>query len=133
LGLDVRDDVAKKVTYSERCVPWRKPDFKFMQQILWTKFEAWWYENEVRGYATRDEEEDGISFKDFDDDLKLREVIVGHRCCVERSEVLTALASYREPVEIIKARLSYTSFDVVEDVGWLTPKLRRRPVKALDA
>ena len=67
-------------------------------------------------YAKRDEEENGLYFADFSEHLKLREVIVGHRCCIERSKILAALASYTEPVEIIKARLSYSSFDVVEDV-----------------
>jgi hypothetical protein len=123
LGFDVRDGVALQVKYSGKRIPWQEPDLEFMQQILWTKFEGWQYENEVRIYATRDEEEGGIYFKDFGDDFKLREVILGHRCCVERTEISAALASYPEPVDVIKACLSYTSFDVVEDVRWFAPEL----------
>jgi hypothetical protein len=59
-------------------------------------------------------------FADFNDILRLREVIVGHRCCVERGEILAALTSYAEPVKIIEARLSYTSFEVIEDVDGFT-------------
>ena len=123
LGFDVRDDVALPVKYSGKRIPWQEPDLEFMQQILWTKFEGWEYENEARIYATRDEEEGGIYFKDFGDDFRLREVILGHRCCVERTEISAALAAYSEPVDVIKARLSYTSFDVVEDARWSAPEL----------
>ena len=116
LGFDVNDDWTP-VTYVSARVPWREPDQEFMQQLLFTKFAGWEYEDEVRKYARRDEEENGIYFADFDENLNLREVIVGHRCCVERSEILAALTSYSKPVDIIKARLSYTSFEVVKDVN----------------
>jgi hypothetical protein len=53
-------------------------------------------------------------FKKLDDDFRLREVIVGHRCCVGRGEISAAPASYAEPVSITKACLSFTSFDVIE-------------------
>lgn len=116
LGFDITDDLSKRITYSATRIPWRKPDSEFMQQILFTKFAGWEYEDEVRLYATRDEEENGLYFADFGENLRLREVIVGHRCCVERGEILAALTSYPEPVDIRKARLSFTSFEVVEDV-----------------
>jgi hypothetical protein len=117
LGFDVRDDLATPITYVVTRIPWRKPDVEFVQQILFTKFAGWEYEGEVRVYATRDEEENGLYFADFNESLTLRKVIVGHRCCIERGEVLAALTSYPEPVDICKARLSYTSFEVIEDVA----------------
>ena len=87
-----------------------------MQQLLFTKFAGWEYEDEVRVYAKRDEQDKGLYFADFNEHLKLREVIVGHRCCVERSRIVAALGSYSDSVEITKARLSYSSFNVVKDV-----------------
>ena len=120
LGLDVKDEVVMRIKYSEQRIPWREPDLEFMKEILWTKFAGWRYEDEVRAYASRDDEENGMYFKKLDDDFRLREVIVGHRCCVERGEISAALASYAEPVSIIKACLSFTSFDVIEDTNGFT-------------
>jgi len=117
LGFDVTDELATPVTYTATRIPWREPDVQFMHQILFTKFAGWRYEDEVRMYAARDEEENGLYFADFNENLRLREVIAGHRCCVERGEILAALTSYPEPVDIRKARLSYTAFEVIEDVG----------------
>jgi hypothetical protein len=120
LGLDVKEDVAMRIKYSEQRIPWRELDLEFVKEILWTKFAGWGYEDEIRIYASRDEEENGMYFKDFDNDFRLREVIVGHRCCVERGEISAALASYAEPVKIMKACLSLTSFDVIEDSNGFT-------------
>lgn len=115
LGLDVPDDVVHVVDYVEERVPWEQPTQAFMEKLLWTKFEPWRYESEVRAFVTREEQEGGRYFCHFGDELKLREIIVGHRCCVERGEISAAMASYPEPVPIIKARLSRTSFKVEEN------------------
>jgi hypothetical protein len=120
LGFDVKEEVAKRITYSQQRIPWKDVDLEFVQDILWTKFSGWSYEDEVRVYASRDEEENGMYFKDFDDDFRLKEVIVGHRCCIERGQISAALASYAGPVKIIKACLSFTSFDVIEDKNGFT-------------
>jgi hypothetical protein len=44
--------------------------------VVETKFAGWKYKNEVRAYLSRDEEENGLYFADFNENLKLREVIV---------------------------------------------------------
>ena len=41
-----------------------------------TEFAGWKYKNEFRAYLSRDEEENGLYFADFNENLKLREVIV---------------------------------------------------------
>lgn len=86
------------------------------RQSLFTKSVDWKYEKEVRVYAQRDEEENGNYFARFDDNnLKLCEVIVGHRCCTERGSIFALLALYSHTVKVIKARPSYESFEVIED------------------
>jgi hypothetical protein len=46
---------------------------------------------------------------------ELQQVIIGHRCCVERGEISAARAHYPEPIPIMRARLSRTSFNVDEN------------------
>ncbi len=121
LGFDVAraDEILKIVKYEkERCPFPDELDEEIAQQFLYTKFADWKYEEEVRVYTSRDVEENGNYFANFDEDendLTLREVILGHRCCTERGSILALLSSYSEPVSVIKARLSYDSFLVVED------------------
>jgi hypothetical protein len=119
-GFDVNDGLTKGISHRETRVPWRTPDPEFMQEMLFTKFAGWEYEDEVRVYAKRDEEDNGLYFADFSGKLKLREVIVGHRCCVERNRIVAALGACSESVEITKARLSYSSFTVVRDIDGFT-------------
>jgi hypothetical protein len=117
LGFDlsVADGTAREVDYVEERLPWQEPATEeFTLKLLWTKFAGWRYEDEVRAFMTREEPENQRYFIHFDDRLKLREIIVGHRCGVERGEISAAMASYLEPVPIIKARLSRTSFNVEE-------------------
>jgi hypothetical protein len=115
LGLDVPDDVVRVVDYVEERLPWEQPTQEFMTKLLWTKFAPWSYEAEIRAFVTREEQEDGRYFFHFGDKLKLREVIVGHRCCIERGDISAAMAAYLEPIPIIKARLARTSFKVEEN------------------
>jgi len=115
LGIDVTADKLTPMEYVRTRIPWRKPDVAFVQQLLFTKFAGWAYEDEIRVYTNRDEQEGGLYFARFNEGLALREVIVGHRCCVERGEIMAALTSYSAPVDVIKVRLSYSSFEVVTD------------------
>jgi hypothetical protein len=117
LGFDMPDDLANPVNYVEERLPWEgPPTHAFMERLFLTKFAPWSYEDEVRAFATREEPEDGRFFFHFGDKLKLQEVIVGHRCCVERGDISAAMALYEEPVPTItKARLSRTSFKVEGD------------------
>lgn len=120
LGFDVaRTDKAylKNVEYVKERFPFPdKPNQEFAEQLLFTKFTDWKYEEEVRGYASRDVAENGNYFSNFDENhLTLREVIVGHRCCTERGSILELLSSYSPPVSVIKARPSNDSFLMVED------------------
>lgn len=118
LGFDLTagDDIARAVDYVEDRLRWEEPPTEESTlKLLWSKFAGWKYEDEVRAFMTREEEENRRYFIHFDERLKLREIIVGHRCSIERGEISTAMASYPEPVPIIKARLSRTTFNVEEN------------------
>lgn len=119
LGFDAKDDLAKRVQYIPHRLRFpfnREPDLHVMEQMLYTKYDAWSYEQEARIWVNRMEADDGLYFAEIDDkDLTLCQVILGARCNVERSVIEEATKTYKTPVEILKARLSWTSFDVVED------------------
>jgi hypothetical protein len=114
--LNAGDDIARAVDYVEDRLPWEEPPTEdFTLKLLWSKFAGWKYEDEVRAFMTREEEESRRYFIHFGDKLKLQEIIVGHRCCIERGEISAATASYPEPVPIIKARLARATFNVEEN------------------
>lgn len=87
-----------------------------MQRILTTKYSHWRYENEMRVFAdlASAEREDGLYFQKFGPLISLREVIVGHRSTVSRSQLSDAMGQLREGIAAFKARLAFRSFKVVK-------------------
>ncbi len=88
-----------------------------MQRILFTKYSGWSYEEEWRGWF-RLEERDAASklfFKEFDDSVTLKEVIIGPLCTVTAKELGDATGRYASPPKVVKARLAFNSFEVVQD------------------
>jgi hypothetical protein len=84
-----------------------------MRKLL-LKFSAWRYEDEVRPFARLDGKRGAPSYFDFGEKLILRQVIVGVRCTVSRKRIQECLRGYTTPVEILRAQLSFDSFQVVE-------------------
>ncbi len=91
--------------------------FEVVRKVLFTKFKHWEYENEIRLWAPLQHEEDGLHFLEFDEKLRIVEVIVGASCTLPRSEITQALAALASEVNIIKARAAYDRFEMVEDEG----------------
>jgi hypothetical protein len=92
--------------------------FEITRNILFTKFINWKYEHEIRLWAELKQEENGLHFRKFDDDLRIVEVIVGEKSKLNRSEIVEALGALATGVKIIKARAAYDKFEMVEDEGW---------------
>ncbi|MEY9279118.1 hypothetical protein [Bradyrhizobium yuanmingense] len=85
-----------------------------MTEILTTKFEHWSYEDEYRLFPQLwDQDPSGHYFIEFDDQVALREVIVGHRSTISRDHIAQALGSLQPQVTGYKARLVFRSFNVV--------------------
>jgi hypothetical protein len=89
--------------------------FEIVRQILFTKFKHWQYENEIRAWAPLQHEDNGLYFLEFDEKLRIVEVIIGARCKVPLSEIEKALGAAASQVKIIKARAAYDKFEMVED------------------
>lgn len=124
LGFDLEENTVTPVNYvSERLsIPYPfTPDQKLetiSNQLLWTKYIDWRYEEEFRSWI-RFIERDPVTqfyFCNFDDKIQLKEVIAGPLCKVTEQEIREALGGIRD-VDVVKARLAFKTFRIVR-MGW---------------
>jgi hypothetical protein len=115
LGFDVNDEKLEHVSYLNARFP--KPHNRmsqtFMQKLLYTKFAHWSYEDEYRLYVSLNDQENGLYFVPFSEELSLRQVIVGAESAVTRAQVSSALGPTASDVEQFKARPAFKSFRIV--------------------
>lgn len=119
-------DIAKRVTYISKPLPFPS-DFLSLplakkkvvsDTIPFTKFEHWAYEGEIRIWGRLSNEEDGTHYFEFEERMRLVDVIIGERCTLKRDAIIRALGTHAEGVKIMKARASYNNFEMVEDEKW---------------
>jgi hypothetical protein len=116
LGFEIPDALCKEVEYVSRRLPFpTKPDFDDAQTMLFTKFDHWRYEQEIRMWAALNENGDGIFYAHFGKELGLKKVIAGARCSLSLPEINQVLGSLAEQVIIIKGRAGFTKFEIVKD------------------
>lgn len=135
LGFDLEDGLSKDVKYaSERLIKEivhdtidLAVDESLVQDLLYTKFEHWKYEEETRVFVELDSKtiESGCYFYPFGDQLRLREVILGPLCEIPIAQVRALVKNlYKTPVYVMKARLAFKWFKVVEDERFREKGLR---------
>jgi hypothetical protein len=89
-----------------------------MKKLLATKFKHWEYKDEVRAFVGLDEiDSTGFYFKDFSEDTVLKEVILGVRCKTSKGQIKRLVSSYASSTRIVKARLAFHTFRVVENLA----------------
>jgi len=125
MGFDVPDDLLAPVIYAKRLrkIPvdpkTNQPRLTeaIVNKLLRTKFFDWKYEKEMRLFVGLDREtvESGMYFCSYSDDLALREVILGPRCELRIEGIRDIVADFDPSVEVLKARLAFTRFDVLVD------------------
>jgi len=119
LGFEIPDDkdLYRRVRYEPKRLPFpRDLDASAdARNILFIKYSNWAYEQEVRVCIHLPQPENGLYFCDFDDTMRLKEVIVGAKCTLSRSDIRQALGSSADQVTLIKARAGFTEFEVVKD------------------
>jgi hypothetical protein len=123
LGFDVPDKNLCNVHYSRKRIladvdAFKKPeqiDINVAKKFLFTKYEHWKYEMEVRSFVTLEEIDElkQLYFAEFSDKIKLKEVIVGAQSEITRQEVSEALGNLESSVIARKVRLAFKSFKVV--------------------
>ena len=89
-----------------------------VRTILFTKYDHWQYENEVRRWASLEQEEEGHYFLPFGDHLRLVQVILGARSTRSRIDIQDDLGPDASGVEITKVRAAYDHFEMVIDEEW---------------
>jgi hypothetical protein len=122
-GFDVPDEHLAPVNYSGRRLAVEAQTLLNPSEIdetpankfLFTKFTHWRYENEVRCFVSLDDrdKESGLYFAEFSERLALKQVIVGAESNVSREVLNKVLSDLAGQVEVMKARLAFTSFSVV--------------------
>lgn len=115
LGFEVRDKLLKPVSYKRERASLRFPvDNNQIMDLLFTKFADWAYEEELRVWLRLEEKDaSGHYFYEFDNDLKLHDIIAGPLCDLESSVIKAAANEYDYPLSITKARLAFKTFRVV--------------------
>jgi hypothetical protein len=125
LGFDVPVDLLAPVIYAEQPMKIRidpqtnrpKLTEQVVNRLLRTKFADWKYEDEVRLFVGLDHDtiESGSYFYPFSDKLVLREIILGPRCEIPIMGVRNLVDNFESPVRVLKARIAFGSFKVVEN------------------
>ena len=114
IGFDVPDIHLVKVGYvSKRINPPKVIDEPFMLKLLSTKFNHWRYEQEYRVFVSLEDKTNGYYFKEFSDELKPKQVIVGAMSDISRAEIARALGKLNGDIEVFKARPAFRSFRMV--------------------
>jgi hypothetical protein len=85
------------------------------EEILCTKYIGWKYEQEIRIFTDLNQDDCGLYYQDFDESIRLREITIGHRCCLEPEQVLKQLHDDSEAVKIFKAKASTTEFKIIRE------------------
>lgn len=125
LGFDVPDNLLKEVKYELRRLSIKIGkdgekgiiDEDIIENLLCTKFRQWNYENEERIIVplSKAYQENDLYFVCFDDNLKLKEVVVGAQCNTKKAELEKLILANLKDVEFIKARLAFKTFRVVRN------------------
>lgn len=125
LGFDLNDEHVQEINYQKHRVPLefkeRDPERgfteEFVDKLMRTKYAHWNYEEEVRVCVSLDEstQEYGLFFYPFDVDVILKEIILGHACQVPFKDVRKLANSLHQNLRVVKARLAFNSFNIVEN------------------
>jgi hypothetical protein len=120
VGFDVPDltaEMAQLVEYVEQPMKLTLDnlDFELANKMLFMKYDHWRYEDEIRMWSSLEEKSGHFYFMKFGPMLRLAEVIVGAKSSVTERKILQTLNIQNSDVRILKARLAYNAFRVVED------------------
>lgn len=120
LGFDIPKSMLQKVEYEkdlskitlEKC-----SDENYIKELSLTKFEHWSYEDEYRLHINLnlENEDSGLYFKYFSNEIDLKEVILGVKCTVPISSMRKFFEEKNEKVKVIKSRIAYKDFKIVEN------------------
>jgi len=124
---DLPSDSLVKITYVAkrlRAIPFENSSQlereEFLTMLTSTKYEQWSYEGEYRLHISFDDppDEDGHRYFEFNEKLRLKEVILGAECGVSRAEIRYASGSSKPQIECFRVRAGFGKFEMVRDKSW---------------
>jgi hypothetical protein len=126
LGFDLRRTRVEEVVYTDKRLHEQVPDeaepgdvpLDLRERLTKTKSSLWKYEEELRVFVDLEKEaknEQGLYFKSFDDDMRLAEAILGHRCVSGIKKVKRLVHKTSPDAVTFRARLAYGAFEVKLD------------------
>ena len=122
LGFDVkRGKDVQEVCYEEKRLRMVKGKLSIpenmKEKLLRTKYGGWQYEKELRRFVdlSKTKREHGLYFQPFDEDLRLKEVILGVRNNHSLETIRTLTAATNPEAFVFKVRLERRSFRIVGD------------------
>ena len=119
IGFDITDDKLSQIKYVDErgSLPENieEIDQSFMKKLMHQKFSHWSYEKEWRIFVSLDEQEDGIYYVNFSNEIQVKEVIVGCVSQISRKKVSEALGELDGKVKVFKARPAFKDFKIVEN------------------
>jgi hypothetical protein len=118
LGFDIPIELATPVLYSPSrlTIDHTQLTESVVQQMLHTKFSHWAYEDEIRVHVTaldKVKRRGDLYFYEFDENLTLREVILGPLSTQKINQVRELVKSFTPIVKVTQARLAFKTFKVV--------------------
>ena len=85
--------------------------------LLRTKYIGWRYEQELRRFVdlSKTTQENGLYFLPFDEDLRLREIILGQRSHLQLEDVRALVKATNPRAVVFKTRLEFKAYRIVGD------------------
>ena len=124
LGFDIDDEHLAPVNYSAERIKSNENEMASVlnkdpdriTEIIYTKFDHWHYEEEVRMLTTLHDlpKSNDLYFQPFSNVMNLREIIVGaNNHSTTQANLKAALGRNYQEVSIFKARASFSRFEMV--------------------
>jgi hypothetical protein len=123
LGFEIPPETAKgktkEVDYISAPIPFpsnflhleEQQQLPLAEKMIFTKYEDWHYENEIRTWTDLEEE-----FFNFCNELQLVEVMIGAESPVSVKKITQALGSMADRVKVTKVRAAHNVFRMEEDI-----------------
>ena len=126
LGFDLRrGNELQEVKYEDKrrrvrinnCEDAQSTATRLQDLLLRTKYVDWKYEEELRRFIdlSKMKQENGLYFLPFDEDLHLREIILGQRNHLLVEEVRALVRTTNQRAVVFKTRLEFKAYRIVGD------------------
>jgi hypothetical protein len=123
LGFDLPDELPVRINYTDSKIqvpfgphlPKHGLSEQLLTQVRTTKATDWTYEREYRveSKLTRKDAKTGLFYVEFGPQLRLCEVVIGHRCPWTVGVVRSLIGEVDHPVRVCKARPAFGRFAMV--------------------